>query len=251
MEQKFCAVTQRDEDVPSAIQLGAITYNYNLLVGTSLPIGWSGTYTPVGGTRIPQGDGNNSRDGNYVYLQNTRMRIIIDMKIPDTSTSNVLKPPHKFRVIVYKARVKYLAGGTADPGTSLFLNMIDAPFGVTTSGVNGNDIFLSRTNKRNFHIQSDFQFTLSMPATSMVNEGGTGSNDVRYISGYSGKYPTSKHLDITLPHNVKANYSNSTNEPTDYFPGWCVAIIARCEGQDVAASFWEASVRTASRFKDL
>lgn len=251
MEQKYIAVTRRDEDTPSAIQTLAKVYNYNVLVGTSLPIGWTGSYTPIGGTRIPQGDGINSRDGNVVYLQNTRVRLTVDMKVPDTGTSNVVKPPHQFRVIVFKSKIKYLKGGTHDPGTSLFLNETDARFGVTTSGVNGNDLFMFRTNKRDYRIQSDFKFTLSMPSVSSVNEGGTGANDIRYFTGYSGKYPTQKMLDITLPHNRKVNYDNSNNEPENYNPAWCIAIIARCQGQDEIASFWEASVRAASKFKDI
>lgn len=251
MEQKYCAVTRRDEDAPSAIQVGAITYNYNVLVGTSLPIGWTGSYTPIGGTRIPAGDGINSRDGNVVYLQNTRVQVILDMKHPDTGSTNVIKPPHYFRVVVFKSKIKYLAGGTHDPGTELFLNETDAPFGVKSTGVNGNDLMMFKPNRRDFHIQSDFKFTLAMSQTSMVNEGGSQGNDVRYIIGSNPRYPSQKILDITLPHNKKVTYSNSTNEPENYNPAWCIAIITRCEGQDQSASFWEASVRAATKFKDI
>lgn len=253
MEQKYVIMARINEVSPSAIQTGAQTYTHTTIVGTSLPIGWSGTYQTIGGTRIPQGDANTERDGNVVYLQNTTLHYILDMKNFVVNASDQVKPPHQFRCIVFKSKIKYLEGGTHDPGLRLFLNETNIPFGPTTIGVNGMDLTMFRTNRRDFEIKHDFKFTLALNDVSAHNQGSnsSGSDATQFLIGNNSKYPSQKIMTLTLPHNKRVTYDNSTLEPVDYNPAWAVMILARSQGQDHYANNWEVSVRGTTKFKDL
>lgn len=253
MEQKFVSMSRMNEVSPTAIQVGAQTYAVTTLIGTALPIGWTGTYHPVGGVRIAQGDSNIERDGNVVYMQSTTLHFIIDMKNFTANASDQVKPPHQFRVIVFKSKIKYLEGGTHDPGTRLFLNETNVPFGPQTIGVNGMDLMMFRTNRRDFEVKRDFKFTLALNDVSAHNQGSNsgGVDATQFLIGNNSKYPSQKIMTMFLPHNKKVTYDNSTLEPVDYNPAWTVMILARSQGQDHYANQWEINVRGATRFKDI
>ena len=256
LEQKYCPINRVSEQAPVAIALGAQTYQNTIVLGNSIPPNWTGSFNLIGGLAIAQGDGINSRDGNMVYLQNTRMHMLLDMQSSSPmSGSSGIRQPILFRMLVYKAKLKYLAGGTSNPGESLFLNEVDAAVGPQTTGITGNDIMTFKTNRRNFTILKDQRFTLSPHTISAVNinpDASTvpgGSNTI-YYSHQTGPYPTSKEIVLTLPHNKKVHY-DTANNPDNYNGAWCVQIFARCQGQDDYASQWELNMRASTKFKDI
>ena len=270
-ERKYAVCQHSDEDSPRAIQTGAMVHCHHSVLGMAVPPNWNGTFSCMGGADIPQGDTAGSRDGNAVYLENTTLNFLnfmIDAKrfeIPPNVFTLVGAqpymdcPPLEFRVVLFKSKIRYLAGGTHDPGTNLFKKEGCIPFGEKTAGVTAMmDLFLYPTNKLNFTILRDFKFTLSKPSVTGVNvdpetntPGNVPQEKSRYFNGYSGKYETSKTFMINLPHNTRVNYANAGTAPIDYNPAWAVCIFARCQGNDVAADQWEISVRGESTFKDL
>jgi len=255
LEQKYCPINRISEQAPAAIQAGAQVYALHALLGASVPPNWNGSFTPIGGLAITQGDGVNSRDGNMVYLQNTRMSFIIDMKSALHGPASQIKYPLMFRMVVFKSKLKYLAGGTSDPGYSLFLNEVDAAVGAQNSGITGMDLMTFKPNRRNFTVLKDTRFTLSPPMVNAVNaapaaSGIPGTSNTLYYSLASGPYPTSKEIEITLPHNKKVHYDTSNN-PDNYNGAWCVAFFARSQGQDDNANLWELNMRAATKFKDI
>ena len=256
LEQKYCPINRISEQAPSAIQTGAQVYYINALLGPSVPPNWNGTFTPIGGLAIQQGDGVNSRDGNMVYLQNTRMSFILDMQQSGSAQpASQIKYPIMFRMIVFKSKLKYLAGGTSDPGYSLFLNEVDAAVGAQNAGITGMDIMTFKPNRRNFTVLKDTRFTLSPHVITSVNAAPAagnipGTSNTLYYSQATANYPTHKEIDITLPHNKKVHY-DSQNNPDNYNGAWCVAFYARSQGQDDNANSWELSMRAATKFKDI
>lgn len=235
----------------------------------TVPPNWTGTYSCMGGVDIPQGDTAGSRDGNAVFLESTSLHFMIDAKrfeipgnVPLGSVSGAQPymdcPPMEYRAVVFKSKIKYLAGGTHDPGCNLFKKEGCVPFGEKSPGVTALDIFLYPTNKANFTVLRDFKFTLTKPSLFAVNVegedntlGNIAGEKSRYFSGYSGKYDCSKAFMVNLPHNTRVNYASAGTSPIDYNPVWAVCIFARCQGNGIAADQWEISVRGESTFKDL
>lgn len=257
LEQKYCPINRISEQSPTAIQAGAQVYSIHALLGAAVPPNWNGTFTPIGGLAIPQGDGVNSRDGNQVFLQNTKMSFILDMQQSGPAMpASQIRYPIMFRMIVFKSKLKYLAGGTSDPGHSLLLNEVDAAVGSKDSGISGMDIMTFKPNRRNFTILKDTRFTLSPHVITAVNASpasgsipGT-SNTLYYSHATNTKYPSHKEIEIYLPHNKKVHY-DSQNNPDNYNGAWCVAFFSRSQGQDDSANQWELSMRAATKFKDI
>lgn len=238
-ETKLLGLNPYNELQPGAIQTGAQAYYQGFHIGPK-PTSWTGGWATLGGIEIAQGITSQEREGNYVYLDHTRVALNID-----TSGGDSYRPPMEYRVIVGKSRRGVNpAGITQDPATDLFIDEIGAPFGHRTSGKNGSDLMLQPLNKRDWYIKMDRKFTMSCP---LENSGG----------GYTGKYPTTKNMAIRLPYCKKTKYGTQTatapiqNKPIDLDYSWFILVYARSQQKDQIANDWETNVRGTTCFKDV
>ncbi len=235
-ETKLLPIGHANELAAVPIQVGAKAYMCCFCMGTK-PTAWTSTWNNLLGMTIPIGDTANSRDGNYVYLQHTRLAINID-----TQNNNNYRPPMQYRMIVGKSRRgTNPAGITQDPAVDLFIDVAGNSFGHATSGVNGSDLMMQPINKRDWYVKMDRKFTLSTP---LEDQGG----------GYSGKYPTTKDVVVRLPYYKKTKYANDgplKDLPLDIDYSYFVIIYARSQQKDTDADDWEVNLRGTTCFKDV
>lgn len=238
-ETKLLPLTDVKELQPIPIYTGAGAYMANFNIGTT-PVGWT-SYNSIGGDQIIQGNASNERIGNYVYLRQSTLNIIIDMQ--NNIENNVL---HEFRFIVFKSRrANSPAGLQYSPSQALFLKNTGDALGVESPGpVDEIVYFLALTNKRNFVIYKDQRFILSPPQT--IPEG------TETASGFNSKYPSSKRMLLKLPHMAKTNYNNS-NIPTDLDTKYGICILSRPIGTlGNRADNWEVSILSScTSFTDV
>lgn len=236
-ETKLRGVDPLDEAVPVPIQVGALVYKYTFCLGHNAPAAWTG-YQPLGGFEYDQGAGNNERVGRYMYLDHTTINMSIHM---NGDLRN--RAPTNFRLILFKTRRATSPTGVAmDPDRSLFLNEFGSQLGPGQAGVNGNDLMLLPTNKRDWIIYKDKRFTLQAPMTTPSTE----------TSSFQGKYPTFKKMRMVLPHKIKTAFNEATPpQPTDYDYYWGCAIFAAQVGRDEVAASWEVNLRGTTSAQDM
>lgn len=235
-ESKLSAISPLTESAPVAIATGGLAYQHVSVLGVGVPTNWTNIQHSLAGVSFPVGTGNNGRIGNYIYLRRTFITLSLEM---NQTVVNSALVPHVFRMIVFKSRrANNPAGITYNPTLSLFLKENGDPMGSGTGGINGQDLMLQPTNKRNWVILKDRKFTLQPPLIS---------TDVAYQIDASSKYAMRKDIRISLPHQTKCFMD--TNEPKDYDFRWGIAIYAHAIGRDYTADSWEVSYRgTTSAF---
>lgn len=234
-ELKISPITPQDEVIPQPIQLGAQSYYINYVLGNNAPGTWT-NYTPLGGMTWATGDGGQNRNGRYMYLNKTTLNMNIQM-----NQSGRNKAPTIFRVIVFKMRrAMSPAGLTYNPSSTLFLENDGFNSGQDLPGFNGADIDLLALNKRDYIIYRDMRFTLQAPMASTTGE----------TASFQGKYPNYKRIMCSLPHRVKAVFSQQTDEPQDYDFHWGISILATSVGRDSVADGWEVNMRGLSSAYD-
>ena len=237
-ETKLRGFVELNEEASTPTQLGSQAYSWNGVTGVSAPTTWGGGWTPLEGFNYPQGAGNNQRVGRYMYLDHSTMRWRVDM-----NSSERLTMPTQFRMIIFKARRAVIPTGVSyDPDETLFLNEFGSPFGATQSGVIGNDLMMSPTNKRDWMILKDTKFTLQAP----LRDGQTNS------AAMGTKYPAYKEINCKLYHKYKAAFqaSGGNDEPTDYDYHFGFVIYSNPIGRDGEAGSWEVNMRGTTCAQD-
>lgn len=234
-EKKYKGLTDVDEDAPNQITTGSIAYWNGYVLGQTVPPTWIagiGAWQPLDGFRFVQGIGNNSRDGRFMFLNNTTINCEVHMNQQDRNT-----PPVQFRMICFKARRATTPTGVSyNPSDTLFLDTNGNVQG-TNAGMVGNDIMLQPLNKRDWIILNDKRFTLQAPMGSSVES-----------SSFQGKYPTFKRMRLSFVHKIKAAFG-ATDQPEDYDYNFGIVIYASAVGRDVNANQWEFNLRgTTSAF---
>lgn len=228
-EKKLSALTELDEQPAVPVQVGALAYKYNIVLGSQAPSSWTGGYTPVSGFTFPQSLGSQGRDGRYMYLDKTTINMSIHMNARERLTA-----PTQFRMLIFRARRSTTPTGVSyDPNDKLFLDSAGSAFGPGTPGFNFNDGYLQPTNKRDWIIVLDKKFTLSPFLAD-----GTGNT-----AAWQGMYPNFKTMRIILNHKKKTAFQSSTNEPQDYDYHYGMLIIAGTVGRDQVADGWEVNLR--------
>lgn len=240
-ENKIVAVNNVNEGAPGAIQLGAKAFEKTFVLNT-VPTGWSGSTTALGGIQILQGTTSNQRVGNYVYLKKTH----ITMEIEAQPVASDAQPvPKQFRVIVFKQRRSVMpTGRTVYPQNTLFLDTAGDHFGHATAGKNGSDLMLQPLNKRDWVIYKDAKFTLTNP--QLYNEAGTAAS----WNWTNQKYGSYKKMTFNLPHFKKTHYNSDTNVPDDLDTHYGIIIYAKALGKDYNADDWEVNLRGSTTYSD-
>lgn len=213
-------------------------------------------FTPVGGFLIPQGDGKNARDGQFVYLKGSTLNLTIQA---DHSTLVGRPAPIHFRVIVFKTkRALSPMGETLASNTDLFLRNDGGDTGDARSApfnMNNVDVMLQPVNKNNFFVIMDRKFKLGHTQTTAYNNDPDNIVVVppQQLQRYIGSY---KNFRINLQHSKKTRYELDGNEPINYNYRFCIAIYAYFPNQapDTPADTpegWSASIRGTTTFLDL
>ncbi len=169
-----------------------------------------------------QGDTNDTRTGNYMYIKKTHMKLEIQMLPESGLTPGQLNSTLDFRLIIVKANRKYNElGQSPDAGSSLFLSTQNDEFGY--DGVIA-QTFLHMAqpiNKRKWLVYRDQKFTLSPPATESAS-GVPGE----VVNAAFSKYPVKKLVSFNLPVWKKTHFNNLTNVPDNLDTQWLIILQA-------------------------
>lgn len=229
-EKKYKGLLDQDEVAPNQIAVGSPTYWLGYVLGKTVPTTWVpsvGAWTPLNGFEFIHGIGNNTREGRYMYLNNTTINCSVHMNAQARNT-----PPVQFRMIVFKARRATIPAGVSyNPGETMFLTTEGSPQG-TNAGMVGNDVMLQPLNKRSWVILHDKRFTLQAPMDSPSTES----------SSFQGKYASYKRMRIDLSHQIKAAF-NAVDLPENYDYNFGILIYASSIGNDALANSWEFNLR--------
>lgn len=228
-EKKYKALTPQDEVAPAPIAVGSPTYWLGYVLGKTVPVTWVSptAWNTLNACEFIHGIGNNTREGRYMYLNNTTVNCSVHMNAQERNT-----PPVQFRMVVFKARRATTPTGVSyNPGESLFLNSEGTPVGFN-AGMLGNDIMLQPLNKRAWIILQDKRFTLQAPMASPSNE----------TSSFQGKYASYKRMRINLNHQIKAAF-NAVDLPENYDYNFGIVIFSNGIGNDTLSNQWEFNLR--------
>lgn len=224
-----------DELAPQAIQLGAVAYMKQFVLGGA-PSQFT-NFMSLYGVPAP---GTNADDfsGKSFYWKHSSVL----MRITCNGSAN--PTPLRFRCIVYKPRrVAMQAGFTNDPSTSLFQSTNGNVVGPSTSGVGGTDLMLLNVNKRCFDVKHDFQFTMQPPGVPP-------DPDTWPRPLPQGTYTCDKVLKFYLPLNRKLFKDDNRPDYVGIGHHWCISLFADTVTRDGTATDWEVSTRGATTFMD-
>lgn len=234
LERKVSPITKFDEKAPNATAVGSQTYYSAYVLGSGPPTAWSGTWLALDGMAWAQGNGNNQRQGRFMFLDKTTLSLSIQM-----NNSLVVKSPIQFRMVVFRARRATTPTGIViDPATALFLDSDGSNFGPLSSGKSFTDINLQPLNYKDFQICLDKRFTLSShPRASSAED-----------LSFNMRYPVFKNFRLTMNHKCKTTFSSQ--EPIDYDYKYGIIIMSGSVGRDELADNWEVNIRGATTALD-
>lgn len=245
-ELKIRTLANRYGDVPrpQAVGVGAtpVVYYQAYCLGSPAST-WTGPngnlntgFNPLLGYQYPNGDGADQRIGKYMYLKQCTANLRITMD----STSRTACPM-RFRLIIFKAIRNAQVGTTGgNPFARLFINNQGNEVGLNTTFSQdsvGFEFMSMITNKKNFKIYKDIQFTLQNPLTTV-----SGSTSI--VSPMAQSYPSEKFVNMTLRHNQKTAFDNN-DQPTDCNYQYCVMLLSTPSGTYNASgdNGWKSHIR--------
>lgn len=179
--------------------------------------------TPMDLFKFPQGDQNDQRQGNNMYIRQSYLKMEIQMlPVNVTSLASTLNATTEFRLMVVKANRKYNKFGKfPDPGQRLFLNTQNDAFGYDSTTAS---VFLNMNqpiNKRDFLVYCDKKFTLS-PPTAVLDDDTTGN----FSNVQNPRYAIKKQLNVKLPVWKKSHFDNDSNTPDNLDTQWMIIVQA-------------------------
>lgn len=226
-ENKFQgAVVNCSLPVPKPTGTQPISYHFfnagNQLTG-NMATEFATPQGPLNLFTFEQGDDNDQRTGNYMYVKKSHMKLEIQMLPSVGITPNPgLNSTVDFRLIVVKANRKYNElGNSPDAGNSLFINTQNQDFGYDSTVANTFLHMSQPINKRKWLVYRDQKFTLSPPAT----ESASGVPGEVTNAAFS-KYPVKKMVSFNLPVWKKTHFNNTTFVPDNLDTQWLMILQA-------------------------
>lgn len=208
-ENKFQGYTA-DCLIPQAKPAGAQPISYHLLntggTLTGLPL-----FTPMNLYQFPQGDGNTERNGNYLYIKKTHLKLEVQM-LPTTVKAplQTLNSVTEFRLMIVKANRKYNKLGSSPlPDNSLFLNTQNDQFGINDTGSTTFVNMRQPINKRKWLVYMDKRFTLSPPSKAAEDS----APEAWAFNVANPQYPVKKFITLDLPIYKKCHYETGSDVP--------------------------------------
>lgn len=169
-----------------------------------------------------QGDANDQRTGNYMYIKKAHMKFEIQMLPEIGLTPTQLNSTLDFRLMIVKANRKYNElGNSPDAGLSLFLTTQNDEFGYDSVAAQAFPYMAQPINKRKWLVYRDQKFTLSPPAT----ESASGVPGEVTNAAFS-KYPVKKMVSFNLPVWKKTHFNNANNVPDNLDTQWLIILQA-------------------------
>ena len=206
---------------PQAKPAGAQPISYHLL-NTGGPLSGLPLFTPMNLYNFPQGDGNTERNGNYLYLKKTHLKLEIQM-LPTSVAAplQTLNSVTEFRLMIVKANRKYnKLGNSPVPDNSLFLNTQNDQFGLddvnSTTFVN----MQQPINKRKWLVYMDQRFTLSPPAKEAIDD----APEQWAFNAANPKYPVKKFITLDLPIFKKCHFESDSDVPSNVDTQWLMIL---------------------------
>lgn len=198
--------------------------------GTTLTQPQNTMFNPMNLFTFPQGDGNNERVGDYMYIRRSHIKLELQM-LPQTSTDQLPAQSSvvQFRLMVVKANRKYNRLGISPvAGDSLFLTTENEEFGFGVPGAGSTATVHANMsqpiNKRKWLVYKDMRFTLSAP--SQEYQDNSDPADITAINTANPKYPVKKYVSLNLPVYKKTHYDNASNHPDSVDTQWLLIIQA-------------------------
>lgn len=184
---------------------------------------------------FPKGDDNNERNGDYMYIRQSYLKLEVQMLPVDTDQlPATLNATTDFRLMIVKANRKYNPlTKFPDPGQKLFLDTENNGFGYDDTTASSFEYMNQPINKRDFIVYADKRFTLSPP--SVVLDDST-TNEL--VSLQNPRFSTKKQFNIKLPVWKKCHFDNDLSVPDNMDGQWlliCQAIpSAYCDATATA-----------------
>lgn len=210
---------------PVAKPGGGQPISYHLF-NTGASIGILPDFVPMNLFNFPIGDGNTERNGNYLFVKKTHLKMEIQM-LPTSNAPAAgapgLNSTTEFRLMIVKANRKYnKLGSSPRPSDSLFLNTQNDQFGIndtnSTTFINMNQPI----NKRKWLVYKDMRFTLTPPAREAVDD----SPEQWAYNTSNPKYPVKKFISCNLPVFKKCHFETGQDVPDNVDTQWLLIIQA-------------------------
>jgi hypothetical protein len=218
---------------PVAKPAGAQPISYHLF-NTGAAIASIPNFVPMNLYQFPQGDGSTERNGNYLYIKKTHLKMEIQM-LPTSVAAplQTLNSVTEFRLMVVKANRKFnKLGSSPSPANSLFLNTQNDQFGINDTGSTTFINMQQPINKRKWLVYKDMRFTLSPPSKEAIDS----SPEEWAFNAANNKYPVKKFISLDLPIYKKCHFETDQDVPDNIDTQWMIVI------QAVRSNYCTASV---------
>ncbi|AXQ65656.1 MAG: putative capsid protein [Cressdnaviricota sp.] len=221
-ENKFQGYTG-DCLLPVAKPAGAQPISYHLF-NTGGPITSIPGFVPMNLFNFPIGDGSTERNGNYMYIKKTHLKMEIQM-LPTSVAAplQTLNSTTEFRLMIVKANRKFnKLGSSPVPANSLFLNTQNDQFGLNDTGSTTFINMQQPINKRKWLVYKDMRFTLSPPSKEAVDS----APEQWAFNAANPKYPVKKFISCDLPVYKKCHFETDQDVPDNVDTQWLIIIQA-------------------------
>jgi len=208
--------------------------------------------------KYEQGDDDNQRVGNSMFIRNTHIKGEIQMLPVKTNSdgSASLNATTDFRMMVVKANRKYNPFGKfPDPGKQLLLTTENGSIGYDNTGTSNYAYFNQPINKRQFLVYKDIKFTLSPPSVLLDSDG----SGIESVNLQNPKYAIKRKFDFKLPVNRKCHFNSDpstgdTERPTNLDGNWMIIVqavpSAYCDASTQPNRSWTMSIQGTTTARD-
>jgi len=198
-------------------------YFYN--TGEGLNQTGNNMFYPMELFNFPKGDNATERNGDYMYIKKTHLKMELQM-IPQSSTGDLVNgnsSTTSFRFMVVKANRKYnKLGNSPIAAESLFITEENEEFGFSNPSQPVFSNMYQPINKRKWLVYRDQRFTLSTPAQEYVDTSVPG--EVNAINTANNKYPVRKLITLDLPVYKKTHFPSDSRTPDSIDTQWLIII---------------------------
>lgn len=226
----------------------------------------AGTIVPVGGIGMQRGDTSTTIDGDYAYMQSSKLQLRITANTLGQGWEDTQCLPLEFRLIHVRPKANTPTGTTPSLVSSLFVDNTNAPEGLGASGSVTEIMQNWRLNRNQFEVVKDMRFQLSnvqQPSVSFQDTQFTVSATMPNNGG-AMPYPNTKDIELWMNNPKKklrfgpSDTGVSYYEPTNYqFQEYVIILAARKylnQGAPVfkplSAKFWQVRVNGMTKYRD-
>ncbi len=223
----------------------------------------AGTISPLGGIGMERGDTSTTIDGDYAYMQSSKLQLRITANTLGTGWKEAQCLPLEFRVIQVRPKSNTPSGTTPSLISSLFVDNTNAAEGLGASGTVTEVMKNWRLNRNQFDVVKDFSFQLSNPQQPSIQA--AGNNSVAQTIPMAQAFPNTKDIELWMNNpKKKLRFAPSDNGSTSYFETtnynfneYVIILCARKYLNQSApvlipqsAKFWQVRVNGMTKYRD-